>query len=100
MPDHAQLVKVKEDAEKGLRAIPGVHAVGIGKKSVNGAFTDELAIAVFVTKKKPLSELAPHEVVPSQINGIKDRCYRTSKTAFDDGCESGQPSVCRERQPA
>ncbi len=71
MPDYQQLVKVKEDAEKGLRVIPGVHAVGIGKKSVNGAFTDELAIAVFVTKKKPLSELAPHEVVPSQINGIK-----------------------------
>jgi hypothetical protein len=71
MPDHTQLVKTKEDAEGSLREIPGVHAVGIGRKSVNGTFTDELAIAVFVTKKKPLSELAPHEVVPSQINGIK-----------------------------
>jgi hypothetical protein len=79
MPDRTQLVKTKEDAEGSLRAIPGVHAVGIGKKSVNGAFTDELAIAVFVSKKKPLSELAPHEVVPSQINGIKTDVVERAK---------------------
>jgi hypothetical protein len=36
MPDHAQLVKVKEDAEKGLRAIPGVHAVAATETSYGG----------------------------------------------------------------
>jgi hypothetical protein len=71
MPDYQQLVKVKEDAETRLRAIPGVHAVGISKKSVGGKSTDEVAIAVFLAEKKPLERLSPEDVIPPEIDGFK-----------------------------
>ena len=71
MPDYDQILKVKEDAETRLRMLPGVHAVGIGKKSVGGKYTDELAITVFVTKKKPLDQINAADVVPPEIDGVK-----------------------------
>ncbi len=67
MPDYQQLVKAKEDAETRLRAIPGVHAVGISKKSVRGKSADEVAIAVFLAKKKPLGRLSPEDEIPPEI---------------------------------
>ena len=71
MPEFDQIAKVKRDAEAQLRTIPGVHAVGIGKKSVGGQFTDELSINVFVVEKKPLAQLSPAEIIPPEIEGVK-----------------------------
>jgi hypothetical protein len=88
MPDYKQLVKVKEDAETRLRAIPGVHAVGISKKSVGGKSTDELAIAVFLVEKKPLERLSPEEVIPPEIDGFKT-----------DVIQMQQPRLCTAANP-
>ncbi|WP_260735074.1 trypsin-like serine protease [Tunturiibacter lichenicola] len=88
MPDYQQLVKVKEDAETRLRAIPGVHAVGISKKSVRGKSTDELAIAVFLVDKKPLERLSPEEVIPPEIDGFKT-----------DVIQMQQPRLCMAADP-
>lgn len=71
MPEYEEILRVKEEAEATLRSLPGVHAVGIGNKVVDGKITEETAIAAFVIKKKPLSELAGNQVVPAEINGIK-----------------------------
>jgi hypothetical protein len=71
MPEYDQVLKVKEDAETRLRTLPGVHAVGIGKKVVAGEPTGELCIAVFLVAKKPLDRLTPQEIVPPEIEGVR-----------------------------
>jgi hypothetical protein len=47
-----------------------VHAVGIGKKVVNGKDTDELCIRIYVIQKIAPSAMAPRDLLPSQVNGI------------------------------
>lgn len=79
MPNYDQILKIKEDAESRLRSFPGVHAVGIGKKSVGGKFTNELAITVFVTEKKPLDQLNPADVIPAEIDGVKTDVVQVPK---------------------
>ncbi|MGI8771687.1 MAG: trypsin-like serine protease [Acidobacteriaceae bacterium] len=71
MTDYEQILKIKEDVEARLHSLSGVHAVGIGRKVVDGKPTDELAITVFVVDKKPLDQLSSGQVVPAEIDGIK-----------------------------
>jgi hypothetical protein len=70
MEDNSYLA-IKERAAGRLLEIPGVHAVGVGAKQVQGAPTGDLAIAVFVEHKRPLSEIPPDERVPEEIEGVK-----------------------------
>ena len=71
MNDLDRILSVKKAAQARLLAIPGVHAVGIGFKMVQGQRTPERCIAVFVVKKKPLQNLSPEQVVPAEIDGVK-----------------------------
>lgn len=71
MTDYSRILETKKSAQSRLMAIPGVHAVGIGPKTVGGERTTEPAIIVFLLKKRPLSELSPTEVVPAEIDGVK-----------------------------
>lgn len=45
----------------------GAHAVGIGRKIVNGKKTNELALRVYVARKMPLREIGPRTRVPETI---------------------------------
>jgi hypothetical protein len=47
-----------------------VHAVGIGKKIVNGKETDTLGVRLFVTQKIATSAMAPRDLLPSNVDGI------------------------------
>ncbi len=69
--DYLKILKVKEEAEARLCTIPGVHGVGIGAKIVRQQPTAEPSIMVFLVKKRPLDELAPSEVIPPEIDGVK-----------------------------
>ena len=71
MADVDRVRAVKKAAAARLHAIPGVHAVGVGFKVVGGKETDELAITVFVEKKKKAEDLAEDELVPAEIDGVK-----------------------------
>lgn len=71
MKESERILRVKEAAERDLRKIPGVHAVGIGPKITNGKLTGEIAIHVLLPKKKPLDQIPPEHIVPSEIEGIK-----------------------------
>ncbi|WP_313821794.1 hypothetical protein [Citricoccus sp.] len=62
---------VKESAEDDLLARPGVVGVDIGEKVSRGNATGEAGILVFVQRKKPLADLAPEDVVPPDIGGVK-----------------------------
>ena len=54
--------------EKEIMSIPGVNAVDVGYKYVNGVVTDEICIRVHVKKKKKVPK---KERIPDEINGIK-----------------------------
>jgi hypothetical protein len=73
----AEIKKIKEKVEDRLLQIPGVNAVGIGPKFTDGRPTDAWAITVMLNKKRPLDEIPPDEIIPSEIEGIKtdvDEC--------------------------
>ena len=71
MPDFDRIVSVKRAAEARLLGLPGVHAVGVGPKLVGGQSTGELAIKVYLVRKKPADALAPSEIIPPEIDGVK-----------------------------
>lgn len=71
MANFDEIRAVKARARARLLAIPGVHSVAIGGKKVGGKKTADLAIAVFVKRKKPASELRPGDVIPAEIEGVK-----------------------------
>jgi hypothetical protein len=59
---------LKQTAEVGILGRPGVTGVDIGNKIVDGKITDELAIRVFVAKKRDVPD---NEKLPKTIQGVK-----------------------------
>jgi hypothetical protein len=47
-----------------------VHAVGIGRKMVNGQPTDTLAVRIYVIQKVAISALPPRDLLPETLEGI------------------------------
>jgi hypothetical protein len=70
MVDLQRAVTVKQAAVDELIKRPGVTAVDVGYKYVNGARTDTVAIRVSVAEKKAASKLTKAEKVPSDIDGV------------------------------
>ena len=54
-----------------LMQYPHVVGVALGTAQVDGQPTDEPAIVVLVDEKIPLAQLAPHEVLPSELDGVR-----------------------------
>lgn len=73
--DFERIREIKRGVEGGLLAIPGVHAVGVGRKLVAGQMTDDSCIMVFVVAKKPAAEIPAAELIPAEINGVKTDVY-------------------------
>jgi hypothetical protein len=78
-PSDVELVRRACDT---LLKIPGVFSVGIGSKLVNGVSTGERAFSILVLEKKPTASLAPHEIIPAEIEGLPT-----------DVLESGPPQL-------
>jgi hypothetical protein len=70
MTDYEHIQAVKRANEARLLAIPGVHSVGIGPKITNGQRTGEMAIVVWLPKKKPVEAIPPDQLVPKEIDGV------------------------------
>ena len=62
--------KIKARYERRLLRLANVVGIGVGLKEINGVFTDQIAIIANVSQKKPLSELAIRDVVPTEIDGV------------------------------
>src|SRR5262245_33688806 len=83
-----------------LSKIPGVFSVGLGNKVVNGVSTGELAFSILVLEKKPASMLAPHEVIPAEIEGIPTDVLESApprRLADEEETEKYDPGVTRDR---
>ncbi len=65
-----QALKIKARYEKKLMKLANVVGVGVGLRSKDNQFTDEVALVVNVSNKKPLTDLAPQDVIPDEIEGI------------------------------
>ncbi len=65
----AQLVQNKYT--EMLLKIPHVMGVAIGLQKTNGAYTSDVCLVVLVDKKRSMSELAPTEVIPAELDGVK-----------------------------
>lgn len=51
-------------------ASANVHAVGVGRKIVNGVETAQEAVRLYVIQKLPTSLLSPRDVLPDSVDGI------------------------------
>jgi hypothetical protein len=65
-----RVMAIKERHLPALMRKANVIGVGIGFREQNGQLTDQLALVVNVTHKLPKSQLAPEDLVPSEIEGV------------------------------
>jgi hypothetical protein len=65
-----QMLAIKERAEEWLFRLPGVTAVGLSRKRIDGQFTDTIAIIVYVEHKRSPDDVSAEQRIPSMIDGI------------------------------
>ena len=65
-----RLRAVKSAYEADLMRKANVVGVGIGLRQVGGKSTGEPAIVVSVTNKVSISQLAPSDVIPRELDGV------------------------------
>ncbi len=73
---------IKNKIEELFHSTPEGVGVMLGNKITNGEYTGEESIVFTVEKKKPLSELSPEEILPSQVE-IDGVTYNTD--VFETG---------------
>ncbi len=61
---------VKAAHEAALLAKANVVGVGIGFRQKQQARTDDVVLVVMVEEKVPRSQLAPEDIIPSEIDGV------------------------------
>jgi hypothetical protein len=61
---------VKRAYENELMAKANVVGVGVGLSEKGGVRTRSVALVVMVSQKVPRSQLAPEDIIPSQIEGV------------------------------
>lgn len=74
MPENSPIMEKLNEAHAAhsaeLMNKPNVVGVAIGYKQINGKTTNKLCLVVMVTQKLPKSQLAPEDVIPSQVDGV------------------------------
>jgi len=65
------------ERQRALHRLPGVVAVWHGFKKTGGVRTMEKAVVVAVVKKRPLAELAAHEIVPEVVDDLRTDVVET-----------------------
>ncbi|WP_298934749.1 hypothetical protein [uncultured Ruegeria sp.] len=73
---------IAKPALKMLRALPNVTDVGLGLRRVNGRLTQELAVVVYVDKKRSEAELPKGAVVPRIVGNLRTDVDEELNPAF------------------
>jgi hypothetical protein len=63
-------VDLKDQVEKELLKKANVVGVGVGLRQRGGELTGEVALIVMVRKKINISELAPEDQIPTEIDNV------------------------------
>jgi hypothetical protein len=66
--EKAQAVKRMHERELMSRA--NVVGVGVGLRRKSGRRQDRVAVIVMVARKVPVSQLAPADIIPAEIEGV------------------------------
>jgi hypothetical protein len=61
---------VKRTHEQELMSRANVVGVGVGLRRKGGKPQDRVAVIVMVARKVPVSQLAPKDVIPAEIEGV------------------------------
>lgn len=69
--EHKHLESVKKQIQEKILSLPGVNGLHIGKKTVAGRQTDDIAIVIHVDKKIPAAQLESNHLVEPIIDGVK-----------------------------
>jgi hypothetical protein len=62
---------VKQAHQERLMRCANVVGVAIGRRKEGGKLTDEAVLVVMVTKKLPPDQLAPEDLLPTEIDGVR-----------------------------
>ncbi len=73
----AETRTVKQRHTSALLGIKNVVACGVGRRQVGGVMTDELCIVVSVINKLPADQLAPGDLVPQAVDGVRTDVQET-----------------------
>lgn len=73
----AQQVKARHEGRLMKKA--NVVGVGIGFRQRGDKLTDEIALVVNVARKLPVAQLAPEDIIPSEIEGVPVDVHETGK---------------------
>lgn len=68
---YAHIKAVKQAHQDRLMRCANVVGVAIGRRIVGGETTDEAVLVVMVSKKVPADQLAPEDLLPREIEGVK-----------------------------
>jgi hypothetical protein len=68
--EQLRLPPVLPEARRAFAAIPGVVGVGLGFSARGSQLTDEIALLVYVRKKRSLSEIPESERIPRTFGGV------------------------------
>jgi len=66
----ARAQQIKAKYEKALMRKHNVVGVGVGFRERGGQVTDTVCIVVSVREKLPPDQLAPQDVIPSELEGV------------------------------
>jgi len=81
--------EIKDKIKEMAKANPNLNSVGLGEKVSGGIATGESAIVCSVTQKKPIEDLSPEEILPSEIT-IGDQVIKIdiieASQAYQLGC--------------
>lgn len=65
-----QAIAVKARHEARLMQKANVVGVGVGFREQGGKLTDQVALVVNVIRKLPEDQLAPEDLIPTEIEGV------------------------------
>jgi hypothetical protein len=74
-----QAIAVKARHEARLMQKANVVGVGVGFRERGGKLTDEVALVVNVIRKLPEDQLAPEDLIPTEIEGVPVDVYETGE---------------------
>lgn len=83
------IVKIKKEVEQDLLKIPGVNTVAVGNKIKDGKKQDEVAIRVYVSKKRRKDDIPENERIPERVKGISTDIVEGGRPVI----AHGQPGV-------
>lgn len=75
----ARAREVRARHTKGLLQRPNVVGVGVGYKQTAGITTDELSLVVSVVRKLPATALAPGDLIPQSLDGVRTDVVETGR---------------------